>query len=119
MAINTIGNSGTPAPLPAAPQGAPVQPAAVKTPVVVPEPAPQQQPSKEQLQKAMESIKHMVESKAPNSLQFSVDNDTGKAIVRITDVKTGEMIRQIPSEEMLEIAPSIDTMQGMLLQQKA
>jgi uncharacterized FlaG/YvyC family protein len=29
------------------------------------------------------------------------------------------MIRQIPSKELLEIARSLDKMQGMLLQQKA
>jgi len=117
MALDMISKSGTPTPMPVAPQGASA-PAAVKAPVM-PEPAPQQQPSKEQVQKAMESIKQMVESKAPNSLQFSVDNETGKTVVRISDVKTGEMIRQIPSEEMLEIARSLDRMQGMLLQQKA
>jgi flagellar protein FlaG len=117
MAINTIGNSGTPAPLPAAPQGAPAP--AVKVAVVVPEPAVQQQPSQEQVKKAVESMKQMIETAAPNSLQFSIDDDTGKTIVRISDAQTGEMIRQIPSEELLEIARSLDRMQGMLLRQEA
>jgi flagellar protein FlaG len=119
MAI-TIGNNGTPsaATLPATPQGAP-QPA-VRAPVVVPEPVPQQQPQPEQLQKAVESMKKMVDIQAPNTLAFSIDDSTGKTIVRITDAKTGEMIRQIPSEEMLEIARSLDKMQqGMLLRQEA
>lgn len=117
MAI-TIGNTGTQsaATLPAAPQGAP-QPA-VKVAVAVPEPAPQQQPQPEQVQKAMESLKQLIESKAPNSLSFSIDDTTGKTVVRITDAQTGEMIRQIPSEEMLEIARSLDRMQGMLLQEQ-
>lgn len=114
----TIGNSGTPgssgaAVLPAAPQGVP-QPA-VRVPAAVSEPTPQQQPQPEQVQKAVESIKQMIEAKAPNSLAFSIDDSTGKTIVRITDAQTGEMIRQIPSEEMLEIARSLDRMQGMLL----
>ncbi len=72
-----------------------------------------------QVQKAMESLKQLIEARAPNSLSFSIDNSTGKTIVRITDAQTGEMIRQIPSEEMLEIARSVDRMQGMLLQQQA
>jgi len=120
MAINTISNSGSQsaAPLPAAPQGAPV-PVPVKAPSVAPQPAPQQQPSKEQVQKAVESMKQMIETAAPNSLQFSIDDDTGKTIVRISDAQTGEMIRQIPSEELLEIARSLDRMQGMLLRQEA
>lgn len=118
----TIGNTGTPGTsgavtLPAAPQGAPQQ--AVMVSVAVPEPAPQQQPQPEQVQKAVEALKQLIETKAPNSLAFSIDDTTGKTIVRITDAETGEMIRQIPSEEMLEIARSLDRMQGMLLQQQA
>lgn len=115
----TIGNNGTPsaATLPAAPQGAPQQPA-VKVSAAVPEPAPQQQPQPEQVQKAVESLKQLVEAKAPNSLAFSIDDSTGKTIVRIADAVTGELIRQIPSEEMLEIARSLDKMQGMLLQEQ-
>jgi flagellar protein FlaG len=89
-------------------------------PVVVAKPAPQQQqPKPEQIQKAIESMKRMIETKAPNSLAFSVDDSSGKTIVKITDVQTGETIRQIPSQEMLDIARSIDKMQGMLLRGKA
>lgn len=109
----TIGNTGAPgssgtATLPAAPQGAP-QPA-VKVPAAVPEPA--------QVQKAVEALKQLVEAKAPNSLAFSIDESTGKTIVTISDAETGEMIRQIPPEEMLEIARSLDKMQGMLLREQ-
>jgi flagellar protein FlaG len=120
MAISTIGNSGAQnaVPLPAAPQGEPA-PVAVKMPVVVSEPVPQQPPSKEQVQKAIEAMKPMIDAKAPNSLSFSVDDSTGRTIVRISDAKTGEMIRQIPSEELLAIARSLDRMQGMLLNQQA
>ena len=115
MAITTIGNSGNSVPLPAAPQGAPAPEA--KLSVAVPEPPRQQQA--EQVQKAVESLKQLVETVAPNSLAFTIDDSTGKTIVSITDAETGEMIRQIPSEEMLEIARSFDKVQGMLLRQKA
>lgn len=120
MAINTISNSGSQkaAPAPAAPQGAPA-PATAKAPVVVPTPTLQQQSSQEQLKKAVESMRQLIETTAPNSLAFSIDDDTGKTIVRVSDAQTGEMIRQIPSEELLDIARSLDKMQGMLLRQKA
>lgn len=121
MAMTINGNSGATgaAPLPAAPQqGAPAQQAATRASVAVPEPAPQPQPKPEELSQAMASIKQMIDIKAPNSLQFSVDDSTGKTIVRISDAETGEMIRQIPSEEMLDIARSLDKMQGMLLRQE-
>lgn len=119
MALSTIGNNGAQAaPLPAAPQGA-AAPAA-RVPAAVPEPVPQQQPAdQKQLQRAMESMKQLVEAKAPNSLSFSVDDSTGKTVVKVSDAQTGEMIRQIPSEELLEIARSLDKLQGMLLRQEA
>lgn len=120
MAMNSITNAGSQnaAPVPVAPQGAPAQ-VPVKAPAAAPPPTPQQQPSAEQVAKAMESMKQLIETTAPNSLQFSVDDATGKTIVSVTDAQTGEMIRQIPSKELLEIARSLDKMQGLLLHQKA
>jgi flagellar protein FlaG len=54
-----------------------------------------------------------------SSLQVSVDNESDKIVVRIVDSVTQEVIRQIPSQEMLAISQSIDEMRGYLLQQKA
>lgn len=122
MAINLIGNTGTPPPKPAVRESAPaqaVQGANVPTIILPDAAAPPQQPKAEDLRKAVETMRQLVESKAPNSLQFSIDDATGKTIVKITDAKTGEMIRQIPSEEMLDIARSLDRMQGILLKQEA
>jgi len=38
------------------------------------------------------------------SLQFSVDEESGRSVVRVVDTKTGEQIKQIPAEELLEIS---------------
>lgn len=54
-----------------------------------------------------------------NSLQFNIDDETGKTIVKVVDSTTNELIRQFPSEEMLSIAKAIDQMKGLLIQQKA
>jgi flagellar protein FlaG len=40
-------------------------------------------------------------------------------VVKITDRATGELVRQIPMEEMLALAKSLDRLQGLLLQTKA
>ena len=50
---------------------------------------------------------------------FSTDADTGRVVVKITDTATGELVRQIPMEEMLALAKSLDRLQGLLLQTKA
>lgn len=75
-------------------------------------------PTQEQLAAAVDQVAGAIQSRA-SDLRFSIDNDTGKTIVRITDLKTGEMIRQIPSVELVEIAKSLDRMQGLLFRQKA
>jgi len=60
------------------------------------------------------------------NLEFSVDASTKKMIIKISDSGTGELIRQIPAEEMLAVARSIDNFlgkhqfqHGQLLTQKA
>lgn len=55
----------------------------------------------------------------PPQLAFSIDDATEKLVVRITDASTGELIRQLPSEEALAIARSLDKLQGLLLKQEA
>ena len=53
------------------------------------------------------------------SLQFSLDQTSGKMIVKVTDKKTGELLRQIPSEDMLKIAESLDQLRGLFINEKA
>lgn len=54
-----------------------------------------------------------------NSIKFTLDDDTGRTVVKVVDQITQEIVRQIPSEEMLVIAKAIDKMKGLLVQQKA
>jgi flagellar protein FlaG len=51
-------------------------------------------------------------------LNFSKDQDTGKTIIKVVDTATDTVIRQIPSEEAIAIAKSIDKMQGLLINHK-
>ena len=84
------------------------------------------QPSSEQLKVAVDSINQAMQQ-SNQSLEFSVDSDTKKPIVKMVDTKTGELIRQYPSEAVLAIAQSIDQFlqqqqhfqHGLLLNQKA
>jgi flagellar protein FlaG len=41
------------------------------------------------------------------SLQFRVDEDSGQVVVSVRDPSTGELIRQIPSEDALKIAEQL------------
>jgi len=37
-------------------------------------------------------------------LQFTIDKDSGHTVIKVIDVKTDEVIRQIPGEEVLKVA---------------
>jgi len=41
------------------------------------------------------------------SVQFSIDEATGRAIVSVRDSQTGQLIRQIPGDETLRIAQAL------------
>ena len=53
------------------------------------------------------------------SLQFSVDQDLGKLVVKIMDTETKEVIKQIPSEEVLALTKALSRVEGLLVQQMA
>jgi flagellar protein FlaG len=53
------------------------------------------------------------------SLHFSVDKASGDTVVRVIDMETHEVIRQIPSEEVLIIAERMRTTAGILLSEEA
>nr|PZN00638.1 MAG: hypothetical protein DIU74_11210 [Pseudomonadota bacterium] len=54
-----------------------------------------------------------------SQLQFEIDEETGKTIVRIVDKETNEVLRQIPSEEVLAIARAIPPISGALIRDTA
>ena len=45
----------------------------------------------------------------------SVDRDSGVVIVRITDEVTGEIVKQIPAEELLKVDQSMEKIVGLLI----
>lgn len=45
-------------------------------------------------------------------VQFTIDKDLGRTIVRVIDTETKKVLRQFPSEEMIAIARNIDRVRG-------
>jgi len=62
-------------------------------------------PSSSDLSKQMDKLTRALQATQSN-LSFSVDESTGKTIVRVVR-STGELVRQIPSEEALAIAANL------------
>lgn len=116
----TVGRPGEDAPKPvAAAPGVAAGRVAVEAPQAAATPAAAPQATSEQLKKAVEDINRAMRQSHRN-LEFSVDSDTNRVVVRLTDTETGEVIRQIPTEETLAISRSIgEFQQGLLLKQQA
>jgi len=67
--------------------------------------------STEELAQATLDIADYIQS-VSRSLQISVDADLGATVVRVLDAETDEVVRQIPSEEVLKIARVLSEQQA-------
>ena len=74
--------------------------------------------SPEQLKAAVNSVQEYIKP-LNNNLEFSVINDTRQVLVKVVDSETKEVIRQIPSEEMIAIARALDSIKGLFIKQNA
>lgn len=74
--------------------------------------------TQENVGQAVQQMNDMLQTLS-QKLEFSVDKDTDAFVVKVVDKDTKELIRQIPSEEMLELAKALDKLQGLLIKDKA
>ncbi|MCP4983458.1 MAG: flagellar protein FlaG [Gammaproteobacteria bacterium] len=62
------------------------------------------------ISEAVSRINEIVQS-IQRDLSFNLDEDSGQTIIRVIDSESGELIRQIPSEEALAIANRLRDLQ--------
>lgn len=76
-------------------------------------------PSAGQLSKLIEDMQKKIATYSPE-LQFSIDQSSGKTIVRMTDKSTNTLLWQFPSEEAMQVAKELDQYQrGLVVNRKA
>jgi flagellar protein FlaG len=82
-------------------------------------------PEKEEKTADLSEIQIMVDDLQNNlkifhniNLQFSVNQASGQVMVAVTDEDTGEIIREIPSKEMLNLSMKLEEMMGLIFDQK-
>ncbi|SFC24745.1 flagellar protein FlaG [Pseudoalteromonas denitrificans] len=51
-------------------------------------------------------------------LRFSVDEESGRDVISVIDKESGDLIRQIPSEEILDLASRISEAAGILIKKE-
>lgn len=70
-------------------------------------------PSAEQLEAVVAKLSDFTQS-LQRDLAFSVDDNTGKTVITVTDRETEEIVRQIPSEELIQLAQNLRDLQEKL-----
>ncbi|MFZ5594239.1 MAG: flagellar protein FlaG [Pseudomonadota bacterium] len=70
------------------------------------------------IEKAVSYLNEYIQSYR-RDLHFSVDDDSGRIVVKVIDRETNEIIRQIPSEEAMALANRMEKSNGILLQAQA
>lgn len=58
-------------------------------------------------------------SPALQTIEFSLEQDSARMIVKVIDTASKTVIRQIPNEEVLAFSKTLDRLQGMVIRQTA
>lgn len=64
----------------------------------------------QQLQDFMQSMNR--------SVQFQVDEESGRDVIRVLDKQSGEVIKQYPSEEVLDLVSKLSQSAGLLFDEE-
>ncbi len=64
----------------------------------------------QQLSEALDVINRAV-AESRKSLNFSTDEISGRSVIKVVDSTTDEVIRQIPTEEILKVAQDVKRLQ--------
>ena len=114
--IENIGGMGVQALSGAAPSpraDAPATPAAEASSApkqpVVPASAGVRQSQDQELLQSAGKVQQMLAKAAPN-LTFTVDQDSGRTVIKVVDPTTHEVLKQIPAEEILRMDKNLDQM---------
>lgn len=67
----------------------------------------------------VEPIQRINDVMRQHGLEFDLSDERTRVVTRVVDSQSGEVIRQIPAEEVLRIAERLGEMQGNLLSSKA
>ena len=81
-------------------------------------PVPAPAPTKEQVEQAAARVKDALRGTS-SRLEIEIDSDLQKVVVKILNGESGEIIRQIPSQELLDLAKQLGDPKGLLVRERA
>jgi flagellar protein FlaG len=71
----------------------------------------------EQLDKVAQQLQAFV-GEMNRGLEFSVDKDSGRDVIKVVDKSTGDLVKQFPSEEVLTLVAKLSEMVGGFIDAK-
>jgi len=71
---------------------------------------------REQLEEMAQQLQEFM-GEMNRSLQFQVDQDSGRDVIKVLDKNSGELIKQYPSEEVLSLVSKLSETAGILIDQ--
>jgi flagellar protein FlaG len=80
------------------------------------EPKPADVMDKATLTGAVQKLNDYV-APALQTIEFSIDDETDRIVVKVVDTETQKVLRQIPNEEVLAISKTLDKLRGLVIRQ--
>ena len=118
MSIDSIGSNSVNVQQVASPPVKPITTAPVEqkahTEKVLPAANTNVSTSQTELDKSIEQIQVMMDLRQ-RSVQFSTDNESGTNVVKVVDGESGDVIRQMPAEELLSFMRNLTRMMGTFI----
>ena len=74
-------------------------------------------PSPEQIEEAVIRLQKTLQHVEPR-IELSIDKELNQVIVRVVDKESGELIRQIPSEEILKLKRFFSDQSGLFVEEE-
>jgi flagellar protein FlaG len=79
---------------------------------------PEKQPERGELEQTVDDLNGLVQD-LQRQVRFSLDDDSGEMVVKVVDRETDDVIRQIPSEEVLQLRDRLEQATGAIFKDRA
>ena len=70
------------------------------------------------IDKIVDEVNDFVSQVASTRITFAVDEATGRSVIRVMNRETGDMIRQLPAEELLDHIAKMEQLSGLIFSQE-
>jgi flagellar protein FlaG len=76
------------------------------------------QPNVKEMQQAVDNLNRVIAASL-QSIHFTMDDESGKIVVKVLDSETQKVLRQVPNVEVLAISKNLARLQGLVISDKA